>query len=84
MKTIKLILLTNNQILISQIEEVSADLGEPECKLTEPFLVNSDNTLTPWLIEYTSQNIYMISSEKIMTIADPKPTLIEKYENLIK
>jgi len=26
----------------------------------------------------------MISSDKILTLADPKPTLLEKYEDLIK
>jgi hypothetical protein len=32
-KTIKVLVLTNNQILVSQIEEVGADIGEPDCKL---------------------------------------------------
>jgi hypothetical protein len=82
---IKLLLLTNNQILISEIEEVGADIGEPDCRLVEPFLLNqSDQTLSPWLIEYTSQNTYMIHSDKILTICDPKPTLLEKYQDLIK
>jgi len=82
---IKLLLLTNNQILVSEIEEVGADIGEPDCKLVEPFLLNSsDQTLSPWLIEYTSQNTYMIHSDKILTICDPKPTLLEKYQDLIK
>ena len=85
MNPIKLILLTNNQILISQIEEVTTELGEPDCRLTEPFLLNqSDCTLSPWLIEFTSDNKYMISSDEILTLADPKPTLLEKYQTLIK
>lgn len=83
-KNVKILLLTNNQMLISQIEEISSDLGEPDCKLTEPFVINDDGTLSPWMIEYTSQNVYMISSEKIVTIVDPKPTLLEKYQQLIK
>ena len=85
MKPIKLILLMNNQILISQIEEVTSEIGEPDCRLTEPFLLNqSDLTLSPWLIDFTSDNKYMISSDKILTLADPKPTLLEKYQTLIK
>ena len=83
-KIIKVIVLMNQQILISQIEEVGADIGEPDCKLIEPFVFNNDNTLSPWLIDITSQNTFMISSDKILTLADPKPTLIEKYEGLIK
>lgn len=85
MKPIKMILLTNNQVLISQIEEVTSELGEPDCRLTEPFLLNqSDLTLSPWLIDFTSDNKYMISSDKILTLAEPKPTLLENYQTLIK
>jgi hypothetical protein len=69
---------------VSQIEEVGADIGEPDCKLIEPFLLTKDQTLRPWLIDYTSQNTFMIHSEKIITIVDPKPTLLEKYQDLIK
>jgi hypothetical protein len=74
----------NNLILISQIEEVGADIGEPDCKLIDPFVVRKDQTLEPFLIGYTKQNTFMMSSDKIITLADPTPTLIEKYEDLIK
>ena len=81
----KLLVLLNNQILVSQIEEVPSELGEPDCKLTEPFILNErDETLSPWLVGVSSQNTFMIHSDKILTIADPKPTLLEKYQNLIK
>ena len=36
-KIIKVIVLVNQQILISQIEEIGADIGEPDCKLINPF-----------------------------------------------
>ena len=82
---IKLIVLLNNQILVSQIEEVGADIGEPDCKLTEPFILDqSSETLTPWLVEFSSQNVFMIQSDKILTLTDPKPTLLEKYQKLTK
>jgi len=82
---IKLLMLLNNQILVSQIDEVTSELGEPDCKLTEPFILNEkDETLSPWLVNVSSQNTFMIHSDKILTIADPKPTLLEKYQNLIK
>jgi hypothetical protein len=84
-KVTKVILLTNNQILISQIEEVSTELGEPDCRLIEPFLLNQSSlTLSPWLIDYTSDNRYMISSDKILTLADPNSELLEKYIKLTK
>ena len=84
MEIVKILLLTNNQILISKIEEVGADIGEPDCKLVNPFVVKSDKTLEPCLCGYTKQNTFMMSSDKIITLSDPTPTLLEKYEDLIK
>lgn len=82
---IKTILLTSNQILVSQIEEAPATVpGEPDCKLTKPFLLTTDGMLESWLIGATRDDEFMISSDKIMTLADPTPTLLEKYEDLIK
>jgi hypothetical protein len=84
-KVIKVILLMSNQILISQIEEISTELGEPDCRLIEPFLLNQSSlTLSPWLMDYTSDNKYMISSDKILTLADPNSELLEKYIKLTK
>ena len=74
----------NNLKIVTQIEEVLADIGDPNCKMIEPYVVGEQDTLSPWLVECTSQNEFMISSDKILTILDPKPTLLEKYENLIK
>jgi len=81
---IKILALMNNQILISQIEEVGADIGEPDCKLVEPYIVTKDKTLEPFLLDYTRENTFMMSSDKILTLADPTPTLLEKYQDLIK
>ena len=83
-KIIKALLLTNNQILITQIDEVGADIGEPDCKMTNPFLLKDDGTLEPWLISISRQDTFMISSDKILTITEPMPTLVEKYEELTK
>ena len=90
MKPIKVIVLVNNQILISQIEEISSELGEPDCKLISPYIIRDnqisvlDKVLEPFLLGHTKQNTFMISSDKILTLADPIPTLIEKYQDLIK
>ena len=87
---IKIIALLNNLILISKIEEVGADIGEPDCKLIKPFLVKEpqlevlSRVLEPFLMGLTKQDTFMISSDKIITLADPTPTLVEKYEDLIK
>jgi hypothetical protein len=80
----------NQQILISQIEEIGADIGEPDCKLIKPFVVKegsiqgTQKILESFLSGYTKQDTFMISSEKIITLADPTPTLLEKYQDLIK
>jgi len=83
----------NNQLILSQIEEVTSELGEPDCKLTEPFVVStSDNKITiqegmmilsPWLMNITNQNTFMISSDKILTIVDPNTKLTKKYEEML-
>ena len=83
-KQVKMLVLMNNKILITQIEEVGADIGEPDCKLIEPFEVSNDETLSPWLVKFTNQNTFMIASDKILTLTDPRPVLLEKYESLIK
>ncbi len=91
---IKLIVLTNGQNLISRIEEVTTELGEPDCKLVNPFIITTSEekitmqegvaVLRPWLLNITKDDIFMISSDKILTLADPMPTLLEKYLDLIK
>ena len=74
----------NQQRLVSQIEEIGADIGQPDCKLTEPFIVGDNNTLSPWLVDVTSENVFMLSSDKILTLTEPKPTILEKSQNLLK
>ncbi len=84
-QTIKIVTLVSQQLLISEIEEVAATVpGEPDCKLINPFLIKKDNVLEPWLLNVTKDDIFMLSSDKILTLADPTPTLLEKYQDLIK
>lgn len=80
----KILVMPNNLILLSQIEEVGGDIGEPDCKLTEPFIVNEDGTLSPWLVNVTNQNDMVIHSDKILTIVEPTGTLVDKYTELVK
>ena len=84
-QTVKIIHLTTNQILISEIMEVAPmDIGAPDCKMVNPFTIKDDQTLEPWLLNVTKDDIFMISSDKILTLADPTPTLLEKYIDLTK
>tara|TARA_B100001057_G_scaffold79258_1_gene74419 strand:- start:1508 stop:1762 length:255 start_codon:yes stop_codon:yes gene_type:complete len=78
------VLVLKNFTLVTQIDEVSGELGSPDCKLTEPMILGDQDTMSPWLVNVTSQNTFMIHSDKILTIAEPNSKLKEKYETLVK
>ena len=75
-KTIKVILMTNSERIISEIDEVGSEIGEPDCKLIKPYDVRD---LVAWMGEHTDQNEFMISSDKIITMSDPKSDLLKNY-----
>ena len=85
-RIIKILALTNHQVLISEVVQVAAmDIGEPDCKLINPFWVNpleGSITLEPFLNGVTREDTFMMSSDKILTLADPTPTLLEKYQDI--
>ena len=72
--------LTTGLTLIATLEELSSELGAPDCKLIEPYVVTPEGTVEPWLLNVTNQNEVMISSDKILTLVDPKTPLLAKYE----
>ena len=85
---VKCLLLKNDLIIISDIVEIAGELGEPDCKLTNPFRMvkqkeTDSYTLEPWL-DFTNQNEIMIHSDSILTLVDPTPELLSKYFDLIK
>ena len=92
-KVIKLIVLTSKEILLSEIEEVGSEIGEPDCKLINPVVMHTTEdkftieegkvTLTKWLSSFTHDNTFMISSDKIITLAEVAPQILEKYEGLV-
>ena len=76
------VVLTSGTKLIATLEEVTTELGEPDCKLVEPYVITEHDTLEPWLLNITNQNEVMISSDKILTLVEPKTTLLAKYEDV--
>ena len=76
-----IVLLTGTK-LIATLEEVTTELGEPDCKLVEPYMITEHDTLEPWLLNITNQNEVMISSDKILTLVEHKTTLLAKYEDV--
>jgi hypothetical protein len=80
-KTVKCLLLDVDNVIISEVVEIDAELGDPNCKLIKPYLFISEDDMKPWP-KATNQIEFMIRSEDILTIADPTPEIIEKYLEL--
>jgi len=86
-KIIKLIVLTNQSKLISQVDQVGADIGEPDCKLTKPYevILQEDGKLflTRWLEGFTPEDTFMLSSDKILTLTEPTQQILDSYKGQI-
>jgi len=80
-KTIKCLLMDVDNVIISEVVEVDAQLGDPNCRLIDPYLFVSLEDMKPWP-KATNQRELMIRSEDILTIADPTEEVIAKYLEL--
>ncbi len=81
-KVIKCILIDVDNVLISEIIEMDAEIGEPNCKLVNPLLFTNIDDMKPWKSDVTNQTEFMVRAEDILTIADPTGTVIDKYIEL--
>jgi hypothetical protein len=81
---VQVLVLINGTVLISGISAVISELGEPDCKLITPYQI-IDGKLNKWLEEFTdNQDSVMISSDKILTLVDPKSDILNDYLTLTK
>jgi len=81
---VQVIVLVSGTVIISKIVAMVSELGEPDCKLINPYKI-VDKKLTPWLSDFTDDtSAIMISSDKILTLVDPKETLLNDYLSLIQ
>ena len=80
-RVIKCLLMDVDNVIISEVIEVDAELGRPDCKLISPYLFKSIDDMIPWP-KATNQRELMIRSDDILTIADPSQEVIEKYLEL--
>ena len=80
---IQVLLLTNQMILISQIDEVLADIGQPDCKLINPCVI-VDGKLSKWMSDLTPNKEMFMSSDKILTLVDPTKKLLDEYAKIIR
>ena len=71
-----------DNVVIAEVIEVDAEIGDPNCKLIKPYLFNDIDDMTPWKSDVTNQTEFMIRSEDILTIADPTGAVIDKYIEL--
>tara|TARA_B100001109_G_scaffold255191_1_gene257124 strand:- start:53 stop:301 length:249 start_codon:yes stop_codon:yes gene_type:complete len=78
---IKCVLVDIDNVLITEVVEVMAEPGEPDCKFINPYRFYDVDNMTPW-IKASNQTEFMLRSEDILTIADPTPEVIEKYKEL--
>ena len=46
--------------------------------------VGDNQVLEPFMMSLTEESSFMISSDKILTLVEPNPTLLKKYQDLIK
>ena len=80
-KVIKVLLLSNQEIVVSEIEEVASEIGDPNCKLTKPYKIEG-GALHKWMQDYTEQNEVMINSDKIITLVTPSPLIFDQYSKV--
>ena len=80
---IKCLILLTGLNLIAKVEEIQAEIGDPNCQISDVCIINSDGTISLWL-DFTEDTELMIRSENILTLVEPKPTLLEKYQDLLK
>ena len=84
MDDVQVIVLITGTTIISKISAMVSELGEPDCKLVKPYQI-VDGTLIPWLSDLTdATDAIMISSDKILTLVDPKASLLNDYLTLIQ
>ena len=79
---IKCVLIDVDNVVVAEVVEMDAEIGDPNCKLIKPYLFNSIDDMKPWKSEITNQTEFMIRSEDILTIADPTGTVKYKYIEL--
>ena len=80
---IQVLLLVNQMILIAEIDEVLADIGQPDCKLINPCVI-IDGKVSKWMSDLTPNKEMFMSSDKILTLVDPTNKLLDEYSKIIR
>ena len=78
---IKCVLVNMDNVLITEVVEIMAEPGEPDCKFINPYRFVDIDNMTPWLTA-SNQTEFMLRSEDILTIAEPTQEVIDRYTEL--
>ena len=85
-----LVLKMDSKVLVSKIREVGAEVGAPDCELTDrvEFRLEEGKDWKERLQRWpgkgvTQQHKCMISSDAILTIVEPQQELLEAYKEVI-
>tara|TARA_B100001113_G_scaffold279480_1_gene234170 strand:+ start:40 stop:303 length:264 start_codon:yes stop_codon:yes gene_type:complete len=82
-KQVKGLLLKVDNVVICEVEEIQAEIGEPDCKIKNPYQYDKDTGLTPWP-DFAGQTEMMLRSDDILTMVEPKQEIIDQYLELTK
>lgn len=77
---VKCLILLTGTILIGKIEEVPAELGDPNCQVTNFFEITPDGKMKKW-ISFSDEEKIMLRSENILTIVEPNLSTLKEYES---
>ena len=91
MKNVQCLLFQNDLVVIAEVIEVMSEIGDPDCKLVNPFRIlgrheakdkSPEDRIVPWL-DFTEQSDIMVRSSDILTFVEPAPQLLAHYMTLI-
>ena len=89
---VQVILLKNDIVLISEIEEVGSEIGEPDCLLRDPYQILGkhetesalEDRFVKWMNEFTDSGKFMLRSDDVLTFMEPNSKLVDHYNKLTK
>jgi len=85
---VQCLLFQNDLVVIAEVVEVMSEIGDPDCKLLNPFRILDDpdkspeDRIVPWL-DFTEQSDIMVRSSDVLTFVEPAPQLLAHYRSLI-
>jgi hypothetical protein len=69
-----------NEWIIAQVEEIegATSIGDPDCVLRDPYVVELDGDITPWPPHSNDREVVVRSSD-VTTLVNPSTKLLALY-----